>query len=163
MPLSIYSWMLNRIRLGDSQVESFNRGRDRFSNLSREEVYKSWLAAWSGKYTAEYAANNPDMTFDDVMSQRPRSARFPRTNASSEVIRRWYPEIVDAPHDFNITYNRAKGAFSEFGQWRFETSGDDTYTMIINTALGELRRQYKLDDNDEADFIGEIFIGTVKP
>lgn len=163
MSHSIYSWTLNQIRLGVSQVDSYIGAKVRFAGSKISEIYNGWLTAWAGKYTASLMQANPNVRLQEFLDNLPSGSAKPRTNASENVIQKWYSTMTDSPHDFNVTYRRTKGAFSEYGQWRFEASPDDTYTMIINTALGELRRQYKLDEYDDIEFIGEVFIGTPKP
>lgn len=163
MARSIQSWILNRIRLGDSQADSFRNARARFSGVKRSEIYKEWLGSWAGKYAVEFMKANPDVTMSDIANMKPTTKNQPAIGASAENIMGWFSTIVDSPYDYIMTYKRGQKRNEEYGQWRYETGDDDTYTMIINTAIGETRRKYKLDEDGDIEPIGEIFVGHTKP
>lgn len=163
MASSVYSYVLNLIRLGKGQVESYRLARAKFRGLTDKGIMSQWLSAWAGKYTAQFMEKNVGDKLSKWLNKRPSSSNFPSLDASPLVIQTWLSTLVESPYDIQMTTRTSMGGFSEYGTWRFGADGDDTFSMWMKTAAGIIVKEYLRGDKGKTEFLATYIIGIPKP
>jgi hypothetical protein len=160
MATSVYSWVLDQIRRGTGQVTSYYLAKQRFIDIPGDKLLRQWVTAWAGKYTADLMRNNENSRLEQFLNAFPDSENLPGPRSSSKTIQSWFNTLALAPFDFNAVYAINKGGVKEYGQWRYETGTNDTYKMIITTAIGTIKREYIMDEYGDIEFVREVFISS---
>jgi len=142
MAVSPYSYVLNQIRLGKSQVDSYASALLRFPEYAPQRVYNQWLSAWVGKYTAQMMQANIGSTLEDYLNLRTGNASPPVVGASPQAFPLWLSTVLDSPYDMQLLAKVTVGSFEEFGTWRYQMRGTDTYAMIQRTVEGIIVKEY---------------------
>ena len=163
MASSVYSYVLNLIRLGKGQVESYRLARAKFSGLTDKGVMSQWLSAWAGKYTAQFMEKNIGDKLSKWLNMKPKGSAFPSIDASPIVIQTWLSTLVESPYDIQMTTRTSIGSFAEYGTWRFGAEDDDTYSMWMKTAAGLIVKEYLRGDKGKTEFLSSYILGQPKP
>ena len=163
MASSVYSYVLNLIRLGKGQVESFRLAKTRFKGLSDKTVMKQWLSAWAGRYVADFMEKNVGDSLLKWLRATPKSANFPNIDASPAVIATWLSTLVDSPYDIQMNARVRQGRFTEYGTWRFGAEEDDTYSVWQKTLKGIIVKEYLRGDKGDVELLSTYLIGQPKP
>ena len=142
MAASPYSYVLNQIRLGRSQVESYANALARFPNYAAERVYNQWLSAWVGKYSASLMQQNIGMSLFDLLQLKTGNASPPQPGDIQQSFPSWLSKTLESPYDMQIVSSIVVGRFEEFGSWRYQVRDSDTYAMIQRTVEGIIVKEY---------------------
>lgn len=159
MAASVYSWVLDKIRLGWGQVESYTGAIIRFAGTAKDVIFKQWLTAWSGKYIAEMMINNPNVELQQFLDTSAGQPAAASPTSSPDVIRPWFPFLTDAPYDFAATYSINSGGMKQYGQWRYEALEDDTYLMVLTRMQDILVKEYRIRNKSDVSLVGLTIIG----
>lgn len=162
MAASPYSYVLNQIRLGKSQVDSFSAALQRFPEYSHDRVYNQWLSAWVGKYTAQMMVQNIGSTLQDYLSMRVGAVPPPTVGGSPESFPAWISKVMDSPYDMQLLGKITIGNFEDFGTWRYQLRGDETYSMIKRTIEGIIVKEYLRGAKGRIDLHNYYIIGIPK-
>lgn len=160
MAASPYTYILNLIRQGKGQVESFDAAIRRFYDFSPERVYNGWLSAWVGKYTANLMQQQTGSTLFDYLSQGPGSTNKPPVTASPQEIQPWFSAMLSSPFDMQLVARVMVGEFEEFGTWRYEMRTTDTYSMIQRTIEGLIVKEYLRGARGRIEMLNSYIIGV---
>lgn len=160
MAASPYSYILNLIRQGVGQVESYEKALGRFSDYAPERVYNQWLSAWVGKFTANLMRQNTGSTLFDYLSSNPKSSTFPPVSASPQEIQPWFSRVLQSPFDMQMVAKIVTGGFEEFGTWRYEMRTSDTYSMIQRTIEGLIVKEYLRGARGRVEMLNSYIIGV---
>lgn len=160
MPASPYTFVLNLIRQGKSQVDSYAAALQRFPDYAPERVYNQWLSAWVGKYTANLMQQQTGSTLFDYLSQNPSSLNKPPVTASPQEIQPWFSRVLQSPFDMQLVAKVTLGKFEEFGTWRYEMRSSDTYAMIQRTIEGLIVKEYLRGARGKIDVMNSYIIGV---
>ena len=160
MAASPYSYVLNLIRQGKSQLDSYSSALKRFSDYSPERVHSQWLAAWVGKYTANLMQANAGSTLFDYMNQGTPQGRMPPATATPQEIQPWFSAMLNSPFDMQLIAKVTLGQFEEFGTWRYEMKSTDTYSMIQRTIEGLIVKEYLRGARGKIDVMNSYIIGV---
>lgn len=159
MAASPYTYVLNLIRQGKSQVDSYAAALRRFSDYAPERVYNQWLSAWTGKYTANLMQQQTGSTLFDYLSTQVSGKAKPPVTASPGEIQPWFSRVLQSPFDMQLVAKVTLGKFEEFGTWRYEMRGSDTYAMIQRTIEGLIVKEYLRGARGKIDVMNSYIIG----
>ena len=162
MAVSPYSYVLNMIRTGKSQVDSYAAALLRFPEFSRDRVYNQWLSAWVGKYTAQLMQANIGSTLRDYLDMRSGGSVPPQPGSLPEAFPRWLSQVLDSPYDMQILAKVTVGGFEEFGTWRYQMRDSDSYAMIQRTIEGIIVKEYLKGAKGRIDPLQTYIIGIPK-
>jgi hypothetical protein len=160
MAVSVYSYLLDTIRRGASQILSYNLAISRFIGTAPSVIYNNWLAAWSGNYVANQMERNRDETFGDYRSIRPTSNIRPPISASADEIQSWFGTVNTDPYDMQIITTTITGPTIEYNTWRYRANDDSTYSMFMRTTEGIIMKQYLRGGDGKITPVSQYFITT---
>lgn len=160
MAASPYTFVLNLIRQGKGQVESYESALRRFSDYAPERVYNQWLSAWVGKYTANLMQQQSGSTLFDYLSQQVSGRSRPPVTATPHEIQPWFSRVLQSPYDMQLVARVTVGQFEEFGTWRYEMRSSDTYAMIQRTIEGLIVKEYLRGARGRIDVLNSYIIGV---
>lgn len=147
------------IRLGKSQIASFDAVLQRFSGYDTTRVYNQWLSAWVGKYTAQMMQANIGSTLQDYLMLVTGNSQPPQPGSPVDAFPKWISRVLDSPYDMQILGQVTIGNFNEFGVWRYQMRSDDTYSMIQRTVEGIIVKEYLRGAKGIISFQNSYIIG----
>lgn len=142
MQTNPFTWILNQIRLGYNKVATLVQGKARFPSVDPVNVQSNWAMAWGSKIIGQRMQTNQQARLSDIIFAGGTGADLPDTKSTDDMFVDYTRVKAYNDFDFSATTKIGQGTDIQYGTWRYQANGDDTFSMIMETLEETVIKEY---------------------
>lgn len=139
------------------------QGKARFQNVDPVNVQSNWALAWGSKIIGQRMQTSQNARLTDIIFAGGNGIELPDTKSADDMFVDY--TRVKAYNDFDFSVTTKTGAVGDiqYGTWRYQANGDDTYSMIMDTIEETIIKEYSRGKRGEVVLVNLFVIPRAIP